>query len=471
MANATVTVLEADGLTETDVVVLDVGRQAAAASKSVTLATEDKAVLDGILTDTELRATPVPVSGTITANLSATDNTVLDNIDSSNSRLTSSATNIDPGAQGGGTTTSFLSAGKFRTTQTTLTDGQTAALSFSARGAVMVNPGAEAFPVTNAGTFVAQVDGAALTALQLIDDVVLAEDDAHSTGNKGVMALAMRAAAPGDTSGTDGDYEPLQVSGGKLWVQDSVVAQAVADVETAVTTGGVTQVDHDATATGVQPLVGGGVASAAAPTSVSADGDAVLPWFLRNGAQAINITAAGALIPGDATNGLDIDVTRISAVAHDANTAENPVKVGFQAIAGLSGATLVAAADKTYGYAGIDGAQIMRPHCGLEDIVSGVAAITDGSSTSVIASAGAGVKNYITSAIIANSSATAVTVDIRDGAAGSVKATFPVPANVSGVVCNLPVPLPFSADTAVCADPSAAASTVTVTLIGFKSKV
>lgn len=50
------------------------------------------------LTDTQLRATPVPVSGTfyqatqpvsgtVTANLSATDNTVLDNIDTNTSRL------------------------------------------------------------------------------------------------------------------------------------------------------------------------------------------------------------------------------------------------------------------------------------------------------------------------------------------------------------------------------------------------
>lgn len=48
MANATVTVLEADGVTQTDVVVLDVGRQAAAASKSTAMSTEDKAVLDAI---------------------------------------------------------------------------------------------------------------------------------------------------------------------------------------------------------------------------------------------------------------------------------------------------------------------------------------------------------------------------------------------------------------------------------------
>lgn len=50
MANQTITILEADGTTETDVVVLDVGRQAAAASKSIALSTEDKAVLDNLAT-------------------------------------------------------------------------------------------------------------------------------------------------------------------------------------------------------------------------------------------------------------------------------------------------------------------------------------------------------------------------------------------------------------------------------------
>lgn len=50
MANAVITVLEADGTTETDVTVLDVGRQAAAASKSIATCTEDKAVLDAMNT-------------------------------------------------------------------------------------------------------------------------------------------------------------------------------------------------------------------------------------------------------------------------------------------------------------------------------------------------------------------------------------------------------------------------------------
>ena len=58
----------------------------------------------------------------------------------------------------------------------------------------------------------------------------------------------------------------------------------------------------------------GGYAKAAAPTAVSADGDAVNAWHLLNGAQATVLTAAGALIGGDATNGLQVDVTRLPAL-------------------------------------------------------------------------------------------------------------------------------------------------------------
>jgi len=46
-----------------------------------------------------------------------------------------------------------------------------------------------------------------------------AEDAAHTGGDVGVMTLAKRTdTAPAATSGTDGDYEPLQVFGGRLWV-------------------------------------------------------------------------------------------------------------------------------------------------------------------------------------------------------------------------------------------------------------
>lgn len=46
-----------------------------------------------------------------------------------------------------------------------------------------------------------------------------AEDAAHTSGDVGVMMLAKRTdTTPAATSGTDGDYEPLQVFAGRLWV-------------------------------------------------------------------------------------------------------------------------------------------------------------------------------------------------------------------------------------------------------------
>ena len=91
--------------------------------------------------------------------------------------------------------------------------------------------------VTNAGTFAVQVDGAALTSLQLIDDVVYAEDVASANADKGVAILAVQKATPANTAGTDGDYEMLQISAGRLWTSTTV-------------TGTVTVGSHDVTNAG-----------------------------------------------------------------------------------------------------------------------------------------------------------------------------------------------------------------------------
>lgn len=186
---------------------------------------------------------------------------------------------------------------------------------------------------------------------------------------------------------------------------------------------------------------------------------------------AVEIAAAQTLATVTTVSTLTTCTTLTgSGVAHDGVDSGNPHKIGARASSSLSGATLVASADRTDLLAGVDGVLIVREHCNLEDIVNGVASITDGSSTSVIAAQGAGVKVYLTSVTISNSSATDVTVDLRDGTAGTVKWTFPVP-QAGGVTHTFNPPLPFSANTIIAADPSASASTVTVSLNGFKSKV
>lgn len=59
--------------------------------------------------------------------------------------------------------------------------------------------------VTNAGTFAVQVDGSALTALQLLDDVVFADDAAFTPGSSKVAAIGLQADETSTDSVDEGD--------------------------------------------------------------------------------------------------------------------------------------------------------------------------------------------------------------------------------------------------------------------------
>ena len=50
------------------------------------------------------------------------------------------------------------------------------------------------------------------------------EDDASANADAGVKVMAKRTASPADTSGTDGDYEMLQMDNGKLWTSAAVTS-------------------------------------------------------------------------------------------------------------------------------------------------------------------------------------------------------------------------------------------------------
>ena len=66
---------------------------------------------------------------------------------------------------------------------------------------------------------------------------------------------------------------------------------------TALTGGGVA---HDGSAGSVKPHLIGAFASAAAPSDVSADGDATQVWCLRNGSMVANLAVGGTLVTGSA---------------------------------------------------------------------------------------------------------------------------------------------------------------------------
>jgi len=224
-----------------------------------------------------------------------------------------------------------------------------------------------AWNVTNVSGTVSLPTGAATlaeqqtqtTALQLIDNLVLAEDAVHASADPGVQLLAVRKATPADLSGTDGDYEPLQISAGRVWASATI--------------------------------------------------DAALPA----GANAIGKLAANSGVDIG-----DIDVTSVNAfVAHDAVAAGNPLLVAGisqdmddtappNRVSAEGDATRIATDRGGAIFAHPHGPQIWSYH------VNGSSALTD---ASVHAAPGAGLSLYVTDIVCSSGAATAMNVFLEEG--------------------------------------------------------
>lgn len=203
-------------------------------------------------------------------------------------------------------------------------------------------------------------------------------------------------------------------------------------------------------------------------------------------AQVVGAGAAGSAVSGnpvlnagsDGTNArtLKTDTSgnqiMVGDVADDGVDSGNPVKIGAFAEQNPSTSTLVADGDRVNCHADIDGLLLTKPYTSYGDILVERVSNTDGASTaSTVFGATVGARNMITTIAVYNSSTTNGFVDIRDGTAGTVLFTLPVPAN-GGSITNFPVPLrQTTANTALAYDVSAALSTVYISFIGFKSKV
>jgi hypothetical protein len=144
-----------------------------------------------------------------------------------------------------------------------------------------------------------------------------AEDAAHASGDTGTLALAVRRDTAASSSGTDGDNSTLNVdANGRMWTNIFGVTQAASTYLTVRLTdgssylAGSTDYTHDAALT--LSTTAGPVlmahASAAAPTNVSADDDAVAIWALKNGSQVMNLAAGSTLITSTSTS-LNVNCT------------------------------------------------------------------------------------------------------------------------------------------------------------------
>jgi hypothetical protein len=287
-------------------------------------------------------------------------------------------------------------------------------------------------PVSLASTTITGTVAVTGTFWQATQPVSLASVPSHAVTNAGTFAVQAAQTGTWTVTGTGGTF-PVTDSGGSLTVDGTVAA----------TQSGTWNVTVNA--------------ALPAGTNNIGDVDVLSLPTVAAVTTVTTLTTCSTLTGG--------------GVAHDAADSGNPVKVGAIATASMLGRTPVAAADRSDLVVDTVGALIVRDGVSLEDIISERTTNTDGASTAMTGAfaATASQRIYVTDLILANSSSTNITVDIRDGVAGSVLATFPVPAN-GGVVHSFRTPLRFSINTAVAFDGSAAATTLSVSMIGFKAK-
>ena len=326
-----------------------------------------------------------------------------------------------------------------------------------------------------------------------------AEDAVHASGDVGVMGLAVRQDTPGNLSGTDGDYEPLQVSDGRLWVS-SILTEAIppggntigsVNIGTMPTVTIAAILAGDTNIGNVDVLTMPAVTIGAMPNLVEslADDAAFTPATSRvvPGGFTFDDVASDTVDEGDigaarmsgnrnqyvqlrdmtaersaavtATNALKVDNSAVTQpvagtvtanagtgnfatvgdVAHDSPDTGNPQKIGL--VAHTSHPAPVANADRVNAYADKLGRFVMIPHVPRELIVHNRIALSSTAETLLIGAGGANVFQDIVFLFPSNESGTEARIDIRDATAGSVRLSIDLAADGGGAVVPLPVPL------------------------------
>ncbi len=202
------------------------------------------------------------------------------------------------------------------------TDGDYAPLQVNASGALFTEVTGTA-TVDNGGTFAVQVDGDALTALQLIDDAVHTDDAAFTLGtSKGVMMMGF--------AGT----QSVNANDAGAIAMDTDGAIHISDGGNTITVDGTVTANLSATDNAVLDAIQAAVE--------------VIDNAISGSEMQVDIVSSATLTVDLGSNN---DVTATGNVAHDAADSGNPVKLGHKAVDIGSNPTEVAASDRTDWYA------------------------------------------------------------------------------------------------------------------------
>lgn len=340
-------------------------------------------------------------------------------------------------------------------------------------------------PVTNAGTFATQVDGAALTALQLIDDTVVAQSTALGSTKNSLIAGSVTTAAP---TYTTGNINPLSLTtAGALRVDNSGVTQPVSGTVSITANSAVNMAQINGIApsmgsgnngTGVQRVTLANDQSACTTVGLfSVKLDQTTPGTTN----AVSLAQIGSTTVASGNGTVSAGVQRVSiasdntvlpAVGAGATGSAVPANASYTGFiastalptAGTAGNMIGAMSDKF-------GRQVMLPGT-IRDLV-GTQTTTISSSTSetTIVTAAASVFNDLTALVVSNTSATAARVDFRDTTGGSVLFSLYVPAGDTRGISLGGFPIPqTTVNTNWTAQSSASVADLRVYAVFMKNK-
>ena len=463
------------------------------------------------------------ISGTVTANAGTNLNTSALALETGGN-LATVKTNTDNLSLAQGSTTSGqkgnLIQGAVTTSAPTYITAQTSPLSLTTAGALRVDNSANTQPVSgtvsitaNSTVNVAQVNGVTTqtgtgTAGTGTQRVAVASDSSIGSNSATGSAVPANAFFVGgkDTSGNLQGLSTANANGdatgagsilastnwlynGSTWDRVRSIINATNSTGTGIAAAGLVGQFDDVSPTAITENQFGNVRMSANRNLYGTIRDAA------GNERGVNVTAGNALVvDGSASTqpvsgtvsitanssvnlaqvagGTTINSGVTGALATGGDTAAaatdagNPVKVG--GIAKSSEPTAVTTGQRANFYTDLVGKQVIIPYANPENFVNGTtAAITDTTSTSVIASAGGSLRNYITSILVTNSHATVGTfVKILDGA--SIIYEGYAAAAGGGFTASLPVPLRGTAATAVNAQCVTTGANVIVSCAGYK---
>lgn len=150
----------------------------------------------------------------------------------------------------------------------------------------------------------------------------------------------------------------------------------------------------------------------------------------------IGAAGTGTDAPGDATNGLDVDVTRLPAstntievvgdAAHDAAVAGNPLLAGGEAR--TTNPTAVADGDAVRSMHDDVGRQVVVGSVRDLKVAQATTITSSTTETTVLTAGAAGVFHDVYAVLVANTSATATDVTFKDATGGTTRFNLYAPA-------------------------------------------